>query len=409
MGAGSPPEPAGPAPGAPEPLAADRRRGRLGVAILGSTGSIGRQTLDVIAHLPDRFRVVALAAGSNLALLAEQVARFRPDLVACQEPPSDGVRVSHPRLLAGPEGLIAVATHQDADVVVVATSGHAAIVPTYRAVAAGKTIALANKETIVCAGELILPFAKQRGVEIRPVDSEHSAIWQGLGTMRRDDIARLILTASGGPFRATPADHLESVTVAEALAHPTWSMGDKVTIDSATLMNKGLEVIEAHWLFDVPYDNIDVLIHPESIVHSLVEFVDGSQIAQMSLPDMRIPIQFALSYPDHVAGPSRRLCLADIGTLRFERPDLARFPGPGLAREAGKAGQTFPTVLSAADDVAVNAFLHGVLSFSGIAEVVARTLDAHAPTALTGFEAVFEADRWARETARRIAADIAKR
>ena len=369
--------------------------GPTGVAILGSTGSIGRQALEVIDRHPDRFRVVALAAGRNLELLARQVGRYRPSLVAVAADAAEGLGP----VAVGQEGLIAAATHPEATIVLVATSGHAAIEPTYRAVAAGKTIALANKETIVCAGEVIVPFAAERGVEIRPVDSEHSAIWQALGRASAAAVRRLLLTASGGPFRDLPAERLASVTVGEALAHPTWSMGGKVTVDSATLMNKGLEVIEARWLFGVPYDRIDVLIHPESIVHSLVEFVDGSQIAQLSLPDMRLPIQYALTYPERLPGLARPLSLADVGTLRFAEPDVDRFRSLKLAREAGEAGGTFPTVLSAADDVAVAAFLAGKIRFVDIPEVVERVLASHRPEGPLELEAIAAADAWARARA----------
>jgi 1-deoxy-D-xylulose-5-phosphate reductoisomerase len=378
--------------------------GPIGLAVLGSTGSIGTQTLDVVAHHPDRFRVVALAAGWNVDLLNEQVARFAPDMVAAGDG-ADPRRIAHHRVITGHEGLVAAATHPEAVLVVVATSGHAAILPTYHAIAAGKTIALANKETIVCAGELIVPFAAERGVAIRPMDSEHSAIWQGLDRTPISEVERLILTASGGPFRETPAGEMARVTAAEALHHPTWVMGGKVTIDSASLMNKGLEVIEAHWLFGVPYERIAVLIHPESIVHSLVEFVDGSQIAQLGCPDMRLPIQYALTYPARYPSPCRRLSLAEVGSLRFAEPDEARFPALRLARQAGQAGSTYPTVLSAADEVAVAAFLAGRLRFIDIVDLVARVLDRHAPEGPPGFEAITAADRWARiETERLVGA-----
>ncbi len=374
-----------------------RRSKPVGVAILGSTGSVGRQTLEVIDHHPDRFRVVALAAGSNVALLRTQAARYRPDLVALQAGRDE--RHGWPATVElGGAGLVTAATHPDADIIVVATSGHAAMLPTYHAIAAGKTIALANKETIVCAGEIVVPFAKARGVQIRPVDSEHSAIWQCLDGTRPEQVARLVLTASGGPFREAPRERLATVTVADALSHPTWSMGGKITIDSASLMNKGLEVIEARWLFDVPYDRIEVVIHPESIVHSLVEFVDGSQLAQLGLPDMRVPIQFALTYPDRIPGPGRRLSLSEAGVLHFEAPDEDRFPALGLARQAGQAGGTYPTVLSAADEVAIEAFIAGVLRFVDIPAVVGETLAAHQPITPLDFEAIAAADDWARRT-----------
>lgn len=373
----------------------------IGVAILGSTGSIGRQTLDVIQHLPRQFRVVALAAHANLEALLEQAERFQPAIIACEVLPADARVRQHREIVSGPDGLIAVATHPEADIVVVATAGHAAIVPTIRAIEAGKTIALANKETIVCAGDLIVPLAVERGVPIHPVDSEHSAIWQALGTSPLAEVSRLILTASGGPFRETPMERLRTVTASEALAHPTWRMGGKITIDSATLMNKGLELIEAHRLFGIPYDRLDVVVHPESIIHSIVEFVDGSQIGQLSLPDMRLPIQYALTFPSRWPSRCQRLDLTTIGTLRFEPPDLSRFPALRLARWAGQAGQTFPTVLSAADEVAVEAFLNGQLPFTGIAEVVARVLDRHHPWPVSDVGSIVEADRWARDAARR--------
>lgn len=372
--------------------------GPTGVAVLGSTGSVGRQTLDVIAYHPARFRVVALAAGSNTRLLREQIEQFRPELVACETPAACS-EVDHPDVLSGQAGLVAAATHPEAGIVVVATTGHAAIIPTYKAIAAGKTIALANKETLVCAGALIMPFAAERGVEIRPVDSEHSAIWQALGASRTSEVSRLILTASGGPFRTTPIAELANVSASQALSHPTWAMGGKITIDSATLMNKGLEVIEARWLFGIPYDRIEVLVHPESIVHSLVEFVDGGQMAQLGLPDMRLPIQYALTYPEHVASPCRRLSLAEVGSLHFAPPDEVRFPALRLARQAGEAGSTYPTALSAADEVAVQAFLAGRLRFPQIVEVVERTLTKHKPTEPLTFDAIAAADTWARSEA----------
>ncbi len=371
--------------------------GRIGIAVIGSTGSVGRQTLDVIEHHPDRFLVVALAAGSNAEALAEQARRYQPDLVALDGTSSPVSLPPGQRMLSGTDGLIAVATHPDADIVVIASSGHAAIEPTVRAIAAGKTIALANKETIVCAGELIMPLARQHGVEIRPVDSEHSALWQSLGRSPVAEVDRLILTASGGPFRETALADLADVTIAETLAHPTWSMGGKITVDSASLMNKGLEIIEARWLFDIPYNRIDVVIHPESIVHSLVEFRDGSQIAQLGLPDMRLPIQYALTYPERAPSPCRRLSLADIGTLRFFAPDEQRFPSLALARQAAEAGATFPTVLSAADEIAVGSFLTAQLRFMEIPEIAARVLDRHRPDQPLSFASIAAADRWARQ------------
>jgi 1-deoxy-D-xylulose-5-phosphate reductoisomerase len=370
----------------------------LRIAVLGSTGSVGRQTLDVAAHAPERFRVVALAAKHASQLLNEQIAEFQPDLVAITEADQRAL-LNHQRVEVGEASLLAAATHPDADIIVVATAGHAAIVPTIEAIKAGKQIALANKETIVCAGEIIVPLARRHGVSIRPVDSEHSAIWQSLGGRPSSEIARLIVTASGGPFRTFTTEQLERVTADEALAHPTWSMGGKITIDSATLMNKGLEIIEARWLFDVGFDRIEALIHPESIIHSLVEFVDGGQVAQLGLPDMRLPIQYALTYPQHEPSPCRRLSLADIGALHFEPPDPTRFPALALARAAGKAGGTTPTVLSTADEVAVEAFIGGRIAFPDIARLVGATLDRHVNAPVDSIEAIQAADSWARRTA----------
>lgn len=373
--------------------------GSVGVAILGSTGSIGQQALDVISHLPDRFTVVALAAGHDSELLRGQVREFRPKLVATSQPSTEALSFDHVAYVLGADGLIEAATHPDASIVVMATSGHAAIRPTLAAIEAGKTIALANKETIVCAGELVVQRAVSLGVQIRPVDSEHSALWQSLIGARRADIAMLHLTASGGPFREFSARDLEAVKAEHALNHPTWKMGDKVTIDSATLMNKGLEVLEAHWLFGIPLDQINVVIHPESIVHSLIEFADRSQLAQLSLPDMRLPIQFALTYPHHVASPCRPLSLPDLGTLTFAAPDDTRFPALALARSAGKQGGTYPTVLSAADEVAVHAFLNGHITFPGIMSVVDTVVSRHQDSGTMSIDAILEADRWARATA----------
>lgn len=371
---------------------------RTGVAVLGSTGSVGRQTLEVLALLADRFEVVAIAAGNNHQLLAEQARRFSPQLLALDAPPAPDM-ILPPDTHHGAAGLMAAATHPDASIVVVATSGHAAIDPTFAAIAAGKTIVLANKETIVCAGELIMPLARQREVEIRPADSEHSAIWQCLGSAPTRSVSRLIITASGGPFRRTSQKDLERVTADDALAHPTWSMGDKITIDSATLMNKGLEIIEARWLFDIPYRQIEVVVHPESIIHSLVEFVDGAQMAQLGLPDMKLPIQYALTGPERLPNPWPRLSLADIGALHFHEPDLGRFPALSLARQAGESGSTYPTVLSTADDVAVGAFLARQIRFVDIPAVIAETLHRHNPPGVLTREAIRDADTWARRTA----------
>jgi 1-deoxy-D-xylulose-5-phosphate reductoisomerase len=380
---------------------------RIGVAILGSTGSVGRQTLEVIDALSDRFRVVALAARTPSRTLLQQIERYRPDIAAITEagatPPTATTSIA-----TGPKGLVGAATHPAVSFVVVATSGHAAIVPTMRAIEHGKTIALANKETLVCAGELIVPLAAQYGTAIRPIDSEHSAIWQALAGAPVDRLRRIIITASGGPFREAPVTRLETVTAQEALAHPTWSMGGKITVDSATMMNKGLEVIEAHWLFGLPYDRIDVIVHPESIVHSLVEFVDGGFMAQLGLPDMKLPIQYALTYPDRVPLSGKRLDLAAIGELHFEIPDETRFPALRLARDAGIAGRTYPTVLSAADDEAVAAFLRGALRFVDIPGVVETVLGLHDPQSVT-LETISASDDWARRIAKGVIADMGRR
>lgn len=384
------------------PLMKSRER-RLGVAVLGSTGSIGRQTLDVVAALPERFRVVALTARSQRDLLAEQVRRHHPDLVAAE----GGERIAGYAVLPLSEGLTAAATHPDVDIVVVATTGHHALVPTIEAIQAGKIIALANKEVIVCAGALIMPMARAHGVQIRPVDGEHSAIWQSLSDAPPESVSRLIVTASGGPFRTFTRQQLAAVTVEEALNHPTWQMGAKISLDSATLMNKGLELIEAHWFFDVPFDRIDVVVHPQSIVHSMVEFVDHSVIAQLSTPDMRLPIQYALTYPERMPGPCQRLDFTQLGTLTFEAPDVDRFPALRLAREAGEAGQTLPTVLSAVDEIAVQSFAEGRLRFLDIARLVETVMHLHDPRPITDVADVIEADRWAREQASRLLRQIA--
>ncbi len=370
------------------------------LAILGSTGSIGSQTLDVVRSLPEYFSVVALAAGSNLDLLDEQVREFKPTTVSTSTP-CEPSRFSGCDVVCEDEGLMAVATHPDADIVVVATTGHSAIVPTLKALEAGKEVALANKEVVVCAGELLIPAADAAGIEIRPIDSEHSAIWQCLKSRgTTDDVQAITLTASGGALRDLPIAQLPDVTAEQALAHPNWVMGAKVTIDSATLMNKGLEVIEAHWLFRTDYDRIDVVVHPQSLIHSMVTYCDGSTMAQLGIPDMRVPIQYALSYPERLPAPDRHLNLAEMGTLEFRKPDEQRFPALSLAYQAGRAGSTYPTVLSAVDEVAVDAFLAGQIRFGQITALIHEILDLHHPDSgrLT-LEAIHEADDWARSRA----------
>ena len=350
------------------------------VGILGSTGSIGRSALAVAEAHPDRIQIVALAAGENAALLAEQAARHRPSLVGVA---SEAARAELVRrmtgnaaqVLAGPESLIAVATHPDVDIVLCASSGTAGLEAVLAAIEAGKTIALANKEVLVMAGGLMVDAARRRGTPILPVDSEHNAIHQCLHGRSRDEVRRLVLTASGGPFRSLGREALAGVTPDAALRHPTWQMGRKVTIDSATLMNKGLEVIEAHWLFDTPADAIDVVIHPQSIVHSMVELRDGSVIAQLGVTDMRLPIQYAFSYPERWESSLPALDLARLGTLEFFPPDLDRFRCLSLAYQALRAGGAAPIVLNAANEVAVDAFLGGRLSFPGIVDLIEEGLE----------------------------------
>jgi 1-deoxy-D-xylulose-5-phosphate reductoisomerase len=373
------------------------------ISILGSTGSIGTSALAVIDAHADRLRVVGLAAGSNAAALAVQIARYRP-LVAALAHGSAAVAgdaaLNGTRFLRGAAGLIDVATHPDADIVLCASSGTAALEAVLAAIDAGKTIALANKEVLVMAGELVTAAARRRGVPLLPVDSEHNAIHQCLHGRSPAEVRRLVLTASGGPFRSWTAGALGQATAADALRHPTWQMGRKITIDSATLMNKGLEVIEAHWLFDVAREQIDVMVHPQSVVHSLVELRDGSMLAQLGVTDMRLPIQYAFSYPDRWGGTVPRLDLASCGPLEFLEPDRDRFPCLRLAYAALDAGGTMPVVLNAANEVAVEAFLQERVGFTAIADVIAATLAAHASVPATTLAAVRAVDAWAREYSR---------
>jgi 1-deoxy-D-xylulose-5-phosphate reductoisomerase len=374
------------------------------LAILGSTGSIGQSALAVVDAHADRLQVVALAAGENVALLAEQAARYRPRVVGVA---SEAARVDLVARLdgsgttvlrAGPDGLIAAATHADVDIVLCASSGTAGLEAALAAIECGKTLALANKEVLVMAGALMIDAARRRGVALLPVDSEHNAIHQCLCGRGTDDVTRLILTASGGPFRGLETGALARVTPEDALRHPTWRMGRKITIDSATLMNKGLEVIEARWLFDVPASAIDVVIHPQSIVHSMVEFKDGSVLAQLGVTDMRLPIQYAFSYPDRWAAPLPPLDLLRAGTLEFAAPDRERFPCLDLAYRALEHGGAWPIVLNAANELAVEAFLDRRIGFCQIPSAIARALDAAdqhlgAPASLADVRA---ADAWAR-------------
>ena len=380
------------------------------LAILGSTGSIGRSALAVVDAHPERLSVVALAAGDNHERLAQQIEQYCPDMVAMATPEAvDRLRASGTRLpLAGTgaSGLVAVATHPEADIVICASSGTAGLEAVLAAIDAGKTIALANKEVLVMAGGLVMAAARRRGVPILPVDSEHNAIHQCLHGRRASEIKRLILTASGGPFREHTTEALERVTPQAALRHPTWQMGRKITIDSATLMNKGLEVIEARWLFGVAADQIEVVIHPQSVVHSMVELTDGSIIAQLGVTDMRLPIQYACSYPDRWEAALPSLDLTRCGRLDFLPPPLERFPCLALAYRALRGGDSLAVVLNAANELAVHAFLNGKLGFTAIPRVIQRTMDAHEATGLDTLDEVRRVDAWARGHARRVAREL---
>jgi 1-deoxy-D-xylulose-5-phosphate reductoisomerase len=369
-----------------------------GVAILGSTGSIGRQTLDVIGSLPDRFRVIALSAGRNVTLLEEQAREFRPRLI-CSDREADYLRgrIGGDPIRAEWAEMEEMAVHPDVDVVVVATVGAAGLAPSLAAARAGKAIAIANKEVLVMAGQIVTEVAQRHGAELRPVDSEHSAIWQCLWGEATESVERLIVTASGGALRDLPPDELERVTAEQALRHPNWQMGKKITVDSATLLNKGLECIEARWLFDIPYERIEVLLHRESIIHSLVEFVDGSVKAQLGVPDMRLPIQCALTYPERLPGADvPRLDLKMLDTLTFGIPTASRYPCLALALEAGRRGGTAPAALAAADEVAVSHFITGHIGFADIPRVIEDTISADRHVANPSLEDVLEADRRAR-------------
>ncbi len=374
------------------------------IAILGSTGSIGTSALSVVDAHADRLQVVGLAAGNNVGLLAEQVRRYGPRAVAMATGAGlDALRQACGSLPestgAGPDGLVAVATAADVDLVLCASSGTAGLEAVLAAIDAGKAIALANKEILVMAGGLVMERARRRGVPVLPVDSEHNAIHQCLHGRTPGDVRRLVLTASGGPFRGRARDSLGEVTAAEALCHPTWQMGQKITIDSATLMNKGLEVIEAHWLFGMPPDRIDVIVHPQSIVHSMVELADGSLIAQMGVTDMRLPIQYAFSWPERWASPVPSLDLARLGALEFHEPAGDDFPCLGLAYRSLRAERSLPIVLNAANEVAVAAFLDGRLGFNGIADLIGATMDAHAPGPAESLTDIRRIDSWARARA----------
>lgn len=374
------------------------------LTLLGSTGSIGTQTLQIVAEYPEHFGVVGLTAHSNMTLLAQQIAQFHPEVVAVGTPQYRAELVQRlresatlePEIYVGTEGCAQVAAHGDSQVVVTAIVGVAGLLPTLAAIEAGKDIALANKETLVAAGPVVLPRIKAKGVQLLPVDSEHSAIFQCLQGGPASALQKIILTASGGAFRDWPPEKLASATIQDALKHPNWTMGKKITIDSATLMNKGLEVIEAHWLFGVGYDQIEIVIHPQSIIHSLIEWCDSSVLAQLGWPDMRLPILYALSWPERFVTPWRSLNLVEVGTLTFREPDHRKYPCMQLAYQVGRVGGTLPAVLNAANEAVVELFLAGACNFIDIPHLLTRTCEAHAAITHPELTDVIEADIWAR-------------
>jgi 1-deoxy-D-xylulose-5-phosphate reductoisomerase len=374
------------------------------VVLLGSTGSIGTSTCKVAADLPDHVRLVGLAAGNNAELLLEQTHRFRPQAISLQHPDRaaelEALLGTSARVYSGADGLLQLATLPAADIVLIAIVGTAGLQPALAAIRAGKDIAVASKEILVMAGQIVMEEARRCGVRVLAVDSEHSAIFQCLEGKPSGSIRRLWLTASGGPFRATPQAEFARITVEQALKHPSWVMGPKITIDSATLFNKGLEMIEARWLFDVAIDRVRVVVHPQSVIHSLVEFVDGSILAQLSTPDMCLPIQYALTYPARVSSARVQTDLAKLGSLTFEEPDLERFPALQLARRAGEVGGTMPAVLNAANEIAVTAFCEGQITFPQISGTVAQVMDQHQTVDRPSLEEILAADAWARAAAR---------
>jgi 1-deoxy-D-xylulose-5-phosphate reductoisomerase len=381
------------------------------IVILGSTGSIGVTALRVIRQNPEKYKVVGLTAGRNVRLLLRQIAEFKPKAVAVlQEKDKEWlkseVQDQFIEVYSGEEGFVKVATIAESDIVISSIMGAAGLIPTFSAIKAGKDIALANKETMVMAGPIVVEEVKKRGVFIIPVDSEHSAIFQSIQGHPKDDIKRVILTASGGPFKDASLEEMANVTPEQALKHPNWKMGKKITIDSATMMNKGLEVIEARWLFDIPVDKIDILVHPQSIVHSMVEYKDGSIIAQLGVPDMSIPISYALSYPHHIENDLPSLELDKIKVLSFEKPDLKRFKCIRLAYEAIKIGGSMPAVMNGANEVAVEAFLRKEIGFLDIPDIIERVMSVHEPFPVDSIASVMEADRWARQKAEDIIKSI---
>lgn len=373
------------------------------ITLLGSTGSIGTQTLDIVAEYPEKFRVVGMTAGGNIELFAQQIRKFQPEIVAIanetklaelKEAIAD--LAVKPIILAGAEGVETVAAYGDSEAVVTGIVGCAGLLPTIAAIKAGKNIALANKETLIAGGEVVVPLVKKHGVKLLPADSEHSAIFQCLQGVPEGGLRRIILTASGGAFRDRPTKELASVTVADALKHPNWAMGKKITIDSATLMNKGLEVIEAHYLFGVDYDKIEIVIHPQSIIHSLIELEDTSVLAQLGLPDMRLPLLYSLSYPDRIPTQWERLDLVKCGTLTFRAPDHQKYPCMDLAYAAGRAGGTMPAVLNAANEQVVELFLQERVRYVQIADLIKHVCDRHNLISKPELEDILEADKWAR-------------
>ena len=379
------------------------------VVLLGSTGSIGTSTCKVVEDLPNDLELIGLAAGRNVDLLREQVAQFNPQMVSVTDPAVAKEFANEfngtPNVQCGDEGLLALATLPEADIVLIAIVGTAGLQPALAAIRAGKDIAVASKEILVMAGETVMAEARKHGVKVLAVDSEHSAIFQCLDGKPVDSIRQIWLTASGGPFREKPADEFADITVEQALKHPSWEMGRKITIDSSTLFNKGLEMIEARWLFDIEMPRVKVVVHPQSVIHSMVEFVDGSMLAQLSTPDMCLPIQYALTYPARAASDRVQTSLAEIGRLDFEEPDVERFPALGLAQRAGDEGGTLPAVLNAANEMAVEAFCERQLSYMGITESVAAVMAAHEIVAHPSLEEILEADSWARNAAQNVISD----
>ena len=373
------------------------------VVLLGSTGSIGTSTCKVAEDLPDDIRLIGLAAGRNTKLLREQVKQFSPSAISINCPDAAKELANEfngkPEVFYGEEGLLKLATLPEADIVLIAIVGTAGLQPALAAIRAGKDIAVASKEILVMAGEIVMREARKHGVKVLAVDSEHSAIFQCLEGKPPESVRQIWLTASGGPFRERPADEFVDITVEQALKHPSWKMGRKITIDSATLFNKGLEMIEARWLFDIAMPRVRVVVHPQSVIHSMVEFVDGSMLAQLSTPDMCLPIQYALTYPARAASDRVQTSLAEIGRLDFEEPDTDRFPALNLARRAGEVGGTLPAVLNAANEIAVEAFCDGEISFTEITTTVARVMDVHELVAQPSLGEILAADAWAREVA----------